>query len=183
METGKNKQPNQSDQEALFFELFVGCQRNIFAYILSSVRNHADANDLFQETATVLWQKFHEFEKDSNFMAWAISIAKNMVRNYFNQHKRSRLQFDDHLAKKIESQTLSKLSSHDSRMEALRKCFEKLSDSNRQLMKLRYEQGMTIKLIASRFGKPLQGTYKYMARLQNALLECIERTMALDEMI
>jgi RNA polymerase sigma-70 factor (ECF subfamily) len=177
----ENSPANKSNQEAVFFELFMNCQKSLYAYILSSVHHYADANDLFQETATVLWQKFHEFDLGTNFQAWGISIAKNLIKSHFNKHRRSRLQFDDNLAKKIENETVAKLSNYDSRMESLKKCFEKLSDSNRQLIKLRYEEGLTIKLIASRFGKPLQGMYKYMARLQNALLECIEKTMALSE--
>lgn len=181
MENSPKDLPDKSDLERVFFELFMNCQKGVFAYILSSVHHYADANDLFQETATVLWQKFDEFDQGTNFQAWAISIARNMVRSYFNRHKRSRLQFDDNLVKKIEDQTVSKLRNHDSRVESLKKCFEKLSDSNRQLMKLRYEQGMTVKLIASRLGKPLHGMYKYMARLQNSLLECIEKAMALSK--
>ena len=181
MEKDRNNLSGKSNQEAIFFELFMNSQKSVYAYILSSVHHYADANDLFQETATVLWQKFQEFDLDTNFQAWAISIAKNMVRNYFNKRKHTRLQFDEDLAKKIEDQTVSKLSNYDSRVEALKKCFEKLSDSNRQLLKLRYEEGMTIKLIASRFSKPLQGMYKYMARLQNALLECTEKTMAMSK--
>lgn len=181
MESGQNNPSNKPTKESVFFELFMNCQKSIYAYILSSVHNYADANDLFQETATVLWQKFDEFEQDSNFLAWGISIARNMVRNYFKKHKCSRLQFDDNLAQNIENKTIAKLKDYDPRIESLRECFKKLSGSNRQLMKLRYEEGLTIKLIATRLGKPLQGMYKYMARLHNALQECVEKTMTLRE--
>ncbi|MEN8127325.1 MAG: sigma-70 family RNA polymerase sigma factor [Planctomycetota bacterium] len=167
----------KSNNEAVFFELFMNSQKNLYAYILASVHNYADANDLLQETATVLWQKFDQFDLETNFQAWAIAIARNMIKNYFNKRKRSRLQFDDDLVQTIEKATVTGLKSYDARMEALKKCYEKLSDSNRLMMKLRYEDGMTIKSIASRVGKPIQGMYKFMARLQNSLLQCIEKTM------
>jgi len=178
METENSNKPTK---ESIFFGFFMNCQKNLYAYILSSVRNYSDAKDIFQETATVLWQKFDEFDQNSNFMAWGISIARNLVRKYFHQHERSKLKFDEKLIRKIEEETLSELNSYDTRVDSLRKCFKELSESNRQLIKLRYEEGLTIKSIAARFGKPLQGMYKYIARLQNALLECIEKTMALNE--
>ena len=49
------------------------------------------------------------------------------------------------------------------------------------MIKLRYNDGLTIKTIASRLGKPLQGMYKSMARLQDSLLRCIEKTLAASE--
>ena len=173
-----DNQENKSNKEAVFFELFMNVQKSLYAYILSSVRNYADANDLLQETATVLWQKFDQFDQETNFLAWAISIARNMVRNHFSNRKRSRLQFDDSLVQTIEEATVAGLDSYDARMMALKKCYEKLSDANRLLIKLRYENGMTIKSIASHLGKPIHGMYKCVARLQDSLLQCIEKTMA-----
>ena len=171
---------NELKDEAVFFELFMTSQNKLYAYILSSVHNYADARDLHQETATVMWQKFDQFDPDTNFLAWGISIARNIVRNYFRARNRSRLQFNDNLIQTIEDATIAGLNSDDARMDSLKRCFEKLSDSNRLLIKLRYEKGMTIKSIASHFGKPLQGMYKFMARLQDSLLRCIEKSMALD---
>lgn len=177
-ETELDNQANKSNKEAVFFELFMNVQRKLYAYILSSVHNYEDANDLLQETATVLWQKFDQFDQETNFLAWGISIARNMVRNHFRKRNRSRLQFDDSLVQAIEDATVAGLESSDARMMALKKCYEKLSDANRLLIRLRYENGMTIKSIASRFGKPIHGMYKYVARLQDLLLQCIENTMA-----
>jgi len=170
---------NELKDEAVFFELFMTSQNKLYAYILSSVHNYADASDLHQETATVMWQKFDQFEQGTNFLAWGVSIARNIVRNHFRSRNRSRLQFDDHLMQRIEDETISRLDSDDVRMDSLRKCFEKLSDANRLLIKLRYEEGMTVKSIATRFGKPLQGMYKFMARLQDSLLQCVEKTIAM----
>lgn len=177
-ETELDNQANKSNKEAVFFELFMNVQRKLYAYILSSVHNYEDANDLLQETATVLWQKFDQFDQETNFLTWGISIARNMVRNHFRKRNRSRLQFDDSLVQAIEDATVAGLESSDARMMALKKCYEKLSDANRLLIRLRYENGMTIKSIASRFGKPIHGMYKYVARLQDLLLQCIENTMA-----
>jgi RNA polymerase sigma-70 factor (ECF subfamily) len=176
-----NNQAAKSTKEGVFFQLFMSSQKNLYAYILSSVRNFNDANDLLQETATALWQNFDKFDRKTNFLAWAISIARNQIRNYFNMRKKSRLQFDDELVHSIDAAMIDSIDGDNVKLDSLKKCYEKLSDSSRLLIKLRYEDGMTVKSIASRFGRPLEGMYKFMARLQDSLLQCIEKTMSLEK--
>jgi RNA polymerase sigma-70 factor, ECF subfamily len=176
-----NNQTGDSTKEGVFFQLFMNSQKSLYAYILSSVHNFNDANDILQETATVLWQNFDKFDRKTNFLAWAISIARNMIRNYFKMRKKSRLQYDDDLVQTIDAVMVDSLDGDNVRIESLKKCYEKLTDSSRQLIKMRYENGMTIKAIASHFGRPLEGMYKYMARLQDSLLQCIEKTAALEK--
>ena len=65
----------QSD-ECDFGRLFVQHEARIYGYIRSLVVHRADAEDLLQETASMLWQKFHEFQPGSNFLAWAMSVAR-----------------------------------------------------------------------------------------------------------
>ena len=73
--------PRQSDGYD-FGRLFVRDEARIYGYIRSLVVHRADAEDLLQETASVLWQKFHEFQPGSNFLAWAMSIARFQVRHF-----------------------------------------------------------------------------------------------------
>lgn len=170
---GESEQP----KDAAFFQLFMASQRNLYAYILASVHNYNDANDLLQETAIVMWRKFDEFDRETNFVAWGVAIARNLIKSYFNSRQYSHLQFDAELMEVIEERTLSQMKQDDRRMEALKVCYEKLSESNRQLIRLRYTEGKTIKSIAVQLGKPIQGMYKTISRLQDSLLRCIERNL------
>jgi RNA polymerase sigma-70 factor (ECF subfamily) len=167
------KQP----KDVVFFQLFMASQKKLYAFILASVHNYADANDILQETAIVMWRKFDEFDQESNFVAWGIGIARNLIKSYFTGRKGSHLLFDADLTAAIEDKTLERLGREDARMDALKRCCEKLSEFNRYLIRLRYTEGKTIKSIAHQLGKPVQGMYKTLARLQDALLRCIERSM------
>ncbi|HOQ04900.1 MAG TPA: sigma-70 family RNA polymerase sigma factor [Anaerohalosphaeraceae bacterium] len=180
MQENESKQTmsnTQKPKEELFFQLFMTYQRNFYAYILSSVHNYTDANDLLQETAAVMWRKFDEFQQGSSFLAWGITIAQNLVLKFFNEHKRSRIQFDDALLKDLADTTLDEMKDANALTEALRDCFQKLNETNQKLLRLRYQDGMTIKAIASMLGKPVFGMYKAFARLQDALQVCIENTL------
>ena len=54
----------------------------IFSHILKLVPNLADAEDIMQETAGIMWRKFDQFREDTNFVAWAIEIAHYRVLDY-----------------------------------------------------------------------------------------------------
>ena len=43
-----------------FLQLLLNNQMRIYAFILSLVRNYDDADDLMQDTANTMWQKYSE---------------------------------------------------------------------------------------------------------------------------
>ena len=61
------------------------------------VFSHHDAEEVFQNTSVVLWNKFGEFEPGSNFFAWASRVAYYEVLNLMKQRRRSRTFSDEAL--------------------------------------------------------------------------------------
>jgi RNA polymerase sigma-70 factor, ECF subfamily len=66
----------------------------------------------------------------------------------------------------------------DERLTALRQCVSRLNDSDRSLIRLRYENNRTIKQIAQEAGRPIHGMYNRMMRIYEALIRCIRLRMA-----
>ena len=62
-----------------FGELLAECHRDLFTFIYSLVQHHADAEDVYQQVAVVLWKKFDTFEIGTNFAAWATTVAHNVA--------------------------------------------------------------------------------------------------------
>jgi RNA polymerase sigma-70 factor (ECF subfamily) len=52
-----------------FLGLLVPNQRRIQAFILTLVPNVADAEDIYQETLSEMWNKFDSFEVGTDFVA------------------------------------------------------------------------------------------------------------------
>jgi len=180
-EVAPNRDLSDDSRASAFFELFIAQQASIRAFILSLVHDHNDANDLLQETAATMWCKFDQFEPGSDFVAWALTIARYKVMDYLGRRKRSRVQFNDALVGQIAQTAREELDVLDDRRRALSYCWQKLTEPNRQLLRLRYDQGMTVKAIAVRLGRSVQGLYKAMARLHEALLRCMEDYLATGE--
>ena len=69
-------------KEEQFMRLFLQSERRILGFILSLVPNLSDAEDLMQETCSIMWSKIDQFEPGTDFTAWGISIARYRVLTY-----------------------------------------------------------------------------------------------------
>src|SRR5215212_8521225 len=65
-----------------YVQLLNRYKKPLFRLILCMVRSPSDADDLFQQTAITMWDKFREFEPNTNFFAWASTIARFKVRDF-----------------------------------------------------------------------------------------------------
>ncbi len=61
---------------AEFVRLYTAHSRRIYTYLLTLLPQRADAEDVFQEVGTLLWEKFCDFTPGTNFAAWACKIAQ-----------------------------------------------------------------------------------------------------------
>ena len=84
-------------QGKLFLRVFLENERRLYAYILTLVANHADAEDVLQEASLVMWDKFDEEHPPDNFVAWACRIAYFKVLDFSKKRRAqsSPLQRDD----------------------------------------------------------------------------------------
>src|SRR6266404_5220948 len=86
-----------SDMRVEFAARLRDHQTQLFGYIYSLVRNLDDADDLFQQTSLVLWDKFDHFDPGKSFIAWACGVARFEVSNFLRSRSRQRLHFSDEL--------------------------------------------------------------------------------------
>ena len=56
---------NQTARQQRFLSLFLRSEREIFRYVAALVPNVADAEDIVQQTAIALWEKFDAFARRS----------------------------------------------------------------------------------------------------------------------
>ena len=65
------------------------------------VHNQSAAEDLLQETVTIMWEKFDQFEEGTNFAAWAIAIARNKSLEYLKENHKTKKLFTDATYEKL----------------------------------------------------------------------------------
>ena len=147
-----------------FVQLLTGQQNQIYMYILSLVGNPVDARDVLQETNLVLWRKADEFEPDSDFAAWAGTVARYQVLAYRSQCSRDRLIFDDAVvAQLVDSHGVDDVDSPEHEV-ALRECVEQLKPADRQALHQRYEPDGSVKEVAKSLDRTPVATAAYLLR-------------------
>ncbi len=168
----------ESSQTNEFLRLLMANQKRIYAFILGMVPNHQDADDLFQETVLVMWSKFDSFSRGSSFSAWGTTIARYQVLGVRKRFSRRNLQFSDMARELLQAESSQFVEGMDDRMHALRNCVSKLNKDDYELIRLRYEDEAAIQSIADRMGRSVQSVYRKVARIHDALLRCIRRTVS-----
>jgi RNA polymerase sigma-70 factor (ECF subfamily) len=167
------------DARAEFASLLRGPQTQLFGYIYSLVRDLDDADDLFQQTSLVLWDKFERFDPSKSFIAWACGVARFEVSNFLRSRSRHRLYFSDNLAmilieahEEFGEQTL------EDRRDALSVCMRKLRPRDQQLLDACYGRSARIPEVAHDWGRSTQSIHNSLRRIRRALFECMSRSLA-----
>ncbi|MGD2093714.1 MAG: sigma-70 family RNA polymerase sigma factor [Phycisphaerales bacterium] len=172
-----------SDSMHEFVRLYSSNARSLYGYILCFVPNWSDAEDLLQDTATIMWTKFSEFTPGTNFIRWACRIARLVIANHYRKkkvrHRKLYLNMEllETIAQAAES---SNLLYRDDRIDALQYCLAKLRKRDRKLIRSRYESGSSIKNIAKALGRGIDAVYKSLSRIHYQLLCCIENRLRME---
>lgn len=170
-------------ESAHFFRLYNGAQKRVYSYLLMLVHNHSDAEELLQETASILWEQFHRFDKQRSFAAWAIGIARNKALDFLKSKRNSRPLFGDEFYDDISKLAESESENTDKRFEALRNCVKKLSIHDQKLINLRFEKEIPVKKLSQVSGHSVDAIYKRMSRIYRVLQKCINGTLIQWEQI
>ena len=161
--------------------LFVQYERRIYGFIRSVVADRTAAEDVLQETASVIWQKSAGFEPGTNFLAWSLAIARYQVKCYHRQQQRDHLVFDDSFLGEVADQTVADEDQLGDLGDALRSCIQKLGSDERTLLEQRYVVEQATATLADRLGRPQSSIYNELARTRRKLAECIRQTLASED--
>ncbi len=70
-------------------------QRRVRLFISRKIRNHADAEDLAQQTFFEAFRSLKNFRHQSELSTWILGIAVNVVRNYLSRDIQRKYTFVD----------------------------------------------------------------------------------------
>jgi RNA polymerase sigma-70 factor (ECF subfamily) len=164
---------------AVFAALLRDSRNRIFGYLLALVQNLSDAEDLFQHTALVLWEKFDQYRPGSDFGAWATGVAHFSALNFLRRQSRRRTLFTNVVLERLaEAQSSLRDTEVSARSEALKRCLDTLSTNHRRLLTLRYHGDYSMEQIARQERRSVGSLYVALSRIRKALLSCIEQRVA-----
>jgi RNA polymerase sigma-70 factor len=163
-----------------FDRLFSRNARRIYGFIMTLVFSHHDAEEVFQNTSVVLWNKFGEFQPNSNFFAWASKVAYYEVLNFMKQRRRSRMLSEDSIDL-LANAAIALSDDSSRRQDALEDCLTRLNPTDRDLLQARYYHQRPPKQIATMQSRSVDSVYRALSRIHNLLLTCVQRNLAREE--
>lgn len=169
------EEPYHENPDARFVAQLTAIQLPLLLYVRSLMPGDSAARDVAQQANAKIWEKRATFEPDTNFRAWAFSIARFEVLNYRKQQSRdSRLVFSEELQQTIAHELAEAQDDIQEQHEALRGCLKRLREQDRELLLHRYSANGTLAEYAALAGRSVGGLKVTLHRLRSLLLACIE---------
>jgi RNA polymerase sigma-70 factor, ECF subfamily len=166
---------DQERQHEQFLRLFLEVQPRIYGYIRTMIFHRADAEDVLQNVAGVLWAKFDEFRPGTQFDQWASAVAYNQVRSYFLKRRRDRLVFSDDVLSLIDDKAAMESRTLGEFQDSLQECLEELTEQEKQLVHLRFEPEATNRAVAAKVGRSEAAVSRALHRIYALLLDCVQQ--------
>jgi len=157
-----------------FLSLFLRSEREIFRYVAALVPNVADTEDIVQQTALVLWEKFDAYDPAQPFTPWACRFALNKTRQWLERRQRWQALLAGGLAEELALRREELRPQFDLRLGHLEKCLGKLPVEQLSLVEGYYCRRDGIEKLATNCGRTVAATYKMLQRVRQALQACIE---------
>ncbi|QOV87629.1 sigma-70 family RNA polymerase sigma factor [Humisphaera borealis] len=170
--------PTPEPDHADFLRLYAEHQGALQTFVRSLLCSREEAAEVMQEVLIVLWQKFDQVQE---FRPWAFGVARNMVLRHLRARKQDRHVFGEDLVNQLADDAANLVERHAGHREALQECLNKLPAAQRQLVLTAYTKGTRIDDLATRRGQTPMSLYKVLHRIRQALLECVQRTVAKGE--
>ncbi|HIE98077.1 MAG TPA: sigma-70 family RNA polymerase sigma factor [Planctomycetes bacterium] len=162
-----------SNSELQFVQLLTSHQARLYAYVLSLVADADQANDIMQETNTVLWVKSSDFEIGTNFSAWMRKTAYFQVMAYRKKLARECVVFDDLLVGQLAEAASERDETMEGRRDLVRQCLSQMNDRHRELIRSRYQDGFALADIAAAMNRKTNAIKQSLFRARTILIECV----------
>jgi RNA polymerase sigma-70 factor, ECF subfamily len=172
----------ETESVAEFVRLFSQSQYRVLRFIRTLVPNLAEAEDILQETSTILWKKWPEFDPERDFTKWACGIARLEVFRALRQRNQNRLYLSDVVLNQIADFALAASKEQDaweSSQDALKMCLRELPVLEQQLIHLRYHFDKTVQQIADEHHRPKSTIHDQLVKVRSRLLHCVKRRLSM----
>jgi len=171
---------SQSGAQQRFLSLFLRSEREVFRYVAALVPSVVDAEDIVQQTALALWEKFDTYDPSKPFTPWACRFALNKARQWIERRQRWQALLAGGLAEELAQRREELQPEFERRLAHLERCVNKLPAPQRVLVEGYYYHRTGVPRLAETSNRTIEATYKMLQRIRQALQDCVENASQLE---
>ncbi|EAQ81709.1 sigma-70 family RNA polymerase sigma factor [Blastopirellula marina] len=153
-------------------QLFVQYQSQLKAFALVLSPNFVQADDLMQETFLTITAKAHEFDLESNFLAWSRTILRFKVLEARRAAGVKTVDYLDSLVASCPDQW-----ANEERLHKLTECIQNLAPKSREIILLRYQREHSPSQIAEMLSRTVNSINVALSKARLALRDCMDRQL------
>jgi RNA polymerase sigma-70 factor (ECF subfamily) len=150
----------------------------VAAYFRASLRDFHRAEDLLQETAAVVAEKFTTYDPSRSFVSWVLGVARNKLLHHLRTDSNDRHVFDESTVREITDLYAEMEPELAAMTAALETCVDRVTGRPRKLLEMRYVRELTPAKIAVLTGMQAGAVAVMLHRVRRALRDCIEKQLA-----
>lgn len=171
-----------SVSDEVLIRTLVRDREKIFAYCWAILRDDDLAEDVFQEVCALAVQKRDTIANEQHLAGWLRLTARRKSMEAARARATKPLLFDTPLLDLLDAHWRKwDESGPVSLLDALRHCLKRLTPRGRELLAMRYEQGLKSQQIAEKLDCKVASVYMATMRIHAKLKDCIAHRMAMIE--
>jgi RNA polymerase sigma-70 factor, ECF subfamily len=161
---------------------FLAERHLLMSFIYGLVREAGPAEDLFQDVWVKLAEASEKGARIDDLGKWCRGVARNLILHHWRE-KRSRTVVADSRIVDFAARAFDEKAGSGrfgaARRQALIDCVASLPGDSRELIHLKYEQGLSVEDVADRVRRPYSGIMMALSRVRKALALCVEGKLRL----
>ena len=152
----------------------------IYGYLRSNTRNQELAEEITQSVFCTIARKLADYVEQGHFQAWIFRIAINRLRDEMRRRKLHAKPMDSDILTDVAPQKEVAEKANAEEIQALHEAMDQLPDSDRAIIDLRHQGGMSFQQIAVMLSEPLGTLLARHHRAIRKLRDLMRRHMGDD---
>lgn len=158
---------NDSKAQSLLMNKF---WYDVKSYVLSLVKEDADAEDVTIETFTKVFSKLELYNSDFDFKNWVISIAHNTALDLLRKRKNFNLSFENYQYNSLEkSPSVEELLIQKQAEDTFLDKIKSLDEKYKKVLELRYLEDMSVIEISEKLEISISNTKVRLMRAKKLI--------------
>ena len=173
----------QSGDDEAFGLLVQVHQAKLRGFAARYLDDSNDVYDIVQDAFVDAYRHLDRFDLSRQFGPWLRAICKNRILNLFRSRRVRRdvnlTIIDDALADQVQSEEAVDENFVD-RLVAMRHCIQKLPDSQKELIELRYNVRVSVKDLAETMNVSAAALSMQLMRMRHSIKRCMQLRLSLE---
>ncbi len=170
---------SQSDFNLLYDRYF----QRVYGFAYQRLHNHADAEEVVQETFTAVFRCMNDYRGQSSLLSWIYGIAKNTVNNQIRRSRAHELRVERAEAVLLRPATSLHCCTPEEQLslrrceEAIRQTLDSVASWQAEVFVLRHMENLSIGEISRRVSRSNDAVRSSLYRVKKQLVEAVDETL------